>query len=253
MIKTNDGSYTLYSQQFEQHYHSVKEGALNEALSKHIIPALDYHKEKKELNILDICFGLGYNTLATLYYIEQNNLNIKVNIYSPEFDGELLESLKDFDYPDEFKEFDTIIKELSSNLYFESKNIKIEIFKGDARKYIDKLKDIHIVYQDAFSSDVNRSLWTQEYFGQIKSILNKNAIITTYSIATPIRLSIYNNDLKIYEYKPDNSCNSAGTRTNRITIALNKKEIHKDINYKYIDMELKQQRNTKAMPLKDKE
>ena len=245
LILTSDGTYTLYSKEFNQNYHSQKEGALNESLSKHIIPALTYHKEKKELNILDICFGLGYNTLATLYYIKQNNLDIKVNIFSPEFDKELLLSLGDFNYPDEFKEFKNIIEILSKEFKYKDDKINIEIFNGDAREYLTNLKNIDIVYQDAFSSDVNRFLWTQEYFKQIKFILNDDAIITTYSIATPIRLSIYNNDLTIYEYKPESS--------NRITIALNKKEIHKDIKYKYIDMELKQQRNKIAKALKDKD
>ncbi|MEA3498192.1 MAG: MnmC family methyltransferase [Campylobacterota bacterium] len=247
MIKTSDGSYTLYSQQFEQHYHSVKEGALNEALSKHIIPAFDFHKGKKELNILDICFGLGFNTITTLYYIKKNNLDIKVNIYSPEFDKELIESLVDFKYPDEFKEFEDIIKTLSKDFYYEDDSCKIVLYIGDAREYLKELKKddkyFDIIYQDAFSSDVNRTLWTQEYFGQIKSILNNDAIITTYSIATPIRLSIYNNSLEIYEYKPDNS--------NKITVALNTKEIYKEKRYKYIDMILKQQRNKTAKPLRD--
>jgi len=246
-VITNDGTNTLYSEQFDQHYHSTKEGALNEALSKHIIPAIEYHKNKRELTILDICFGLGYNTLATIYYIQQNNLNIKLNIYSPEFDLELLQSIKNFSFPKEFESLKNIIDTLSEKLYYEDESCKIEIYNGDARIYLENLynKNIlfDIVYQDAFSSDVNRLLWTQEYFSQIKKLLRDDAIITTYSIATPIRLSIYNNEIKIYEYKPDNS--------NRITIALNKKDI--DTRYKYIDMELKQQRNTTAVPLRDKE
>jgi tRNA U34 5-methylaminomethyl-2-thiouridine-forming methyltransferase MnmC len=245
LILTSDGSYTLYSKKFSQNYHSAKEGALNESLSKYVVPALSYHKEKKELNILDICFGLGYNTLATLYYIKKNNLNIKVNIYSPEFNSELIKSLENFIYPEEFIDFKNIIKILSKELFYKNENCKIEIFNGDAREYLNKLNNIKfdIIYQDAFSSDVNRSLWTQEYFAQIKSILSNDAIIATYSIATPIRLSLYNNNLTIYEYKPDN--------TNKITIALNQKEKYKNIKYKYIDMELKQQRNKTAQALKD--
>ncbi len=245
LILTNDGSYTLYSKQFNQHYHSVKEGAINEALEKHIIPAISYHQNRSELNILDICFGLGYNTLATLYYIKINNLNIKLNIYSPEFDTKLLNSLKDFIYPKEFKYLDEIIKILSNKFYYEDENLKIEIFNGDARKYIKTLNNIDIVYQDAFSSEVNYLLWTKEYFADIKKCLAKDAIITTYSIATPIRLSIWENDLTIYEYKPQNS--------NRITIALNKKDIYNNENYKYIDMILKQQRNKEAKALSDKD
>ena len=247
LIPTSDGTHTLYSKQFDQHYHSVKEGALNESLSKHVIPALTYHKNKKELTILDICFGIGYNSLATLYYVQQENLNIKVNIYSPEFDLDLLHSIKNFTFPKEFQSLTPIIQEVSQNLYYEDEKCKIEIYNGDAREYLNILYNqnilFDIVYQDAFSSEVNRLLWTQEYFAQIKNILNDDAIITTYSIATPIRLSIYNNELSIYEYKPDNS--------NRITIALNKKE--REINYKYIDMELKKQRNKTATALQDKE
>jgi hypothetical protein len=186
---------------------------------------------------------LGYNTLATLYYIKLNNLDIKVNIYSPEFDRVLLNSLKDFNYPIEFNDFKNIINTLSSNLVYQNDTIKIEIFNGDAREYIKDLQNIDIVYQDAFSSDVNHSLWTVEYFNDIKQVLSNNAIMTTYSIATPIRLSIYENDFTIYEYKPVNS--------NRITIALNKKEIEIDTKFKHIDMELKKQRNKTALPLYD--
>jgi tRNA U34 5-methylaminomethyl-2-thiouridine-forming methyltransferase MnmC len=247
LVTTNDGTHTLYSAQFDQHYHSVKEGALNESLSKHIIPALQYHKNKKELTILDICFGIGYNSFATLYYIQTHKLDIKVNIYSPEFDLDLLHSIKDFTFPKEFESLQSIIQEISENLYYEDNRCRIEIYNGDAREYLNILYNqnilFDIVYQDAFSSEVNRLLWTQEYFAQIKSVLNNNAIITTYSIATPIRLSIYNNDINIYEYKPENS--------NRITLGLNKKEI--DTNYKYIDMQLKQQRNKTALSLKDKD
>ena len=247
LITTNDGSHTLYSKQFDQHYHSVKEGALNESLSKHVIPALKYHQNKQELTILDICFGIGYNSLATLYYVQKEKLDIKVNIYSPEFNLALLHSIKTFTFPKEFQSLTSIIQEVSQNLYYEDEKCKIEIYNGDAREYLNILynRNIYfdIVYQDAFSSEVNRLLWTQEYFAQIKNILNDDAIITTYSIATPIRLSIYNNGLSIYEFKPDNS--------NRITIALNKKE--REINYQYIDMELKKQRNKTATALQDKE
>jgi tRNA U34 5-methylaminomethyl-2-thiouridine-forming methyltransferase MnmC len=241
-VITEDGSHTLYSSQFNQHYHNRKDGALNESLSKHIIPAFNYfNNEKKELNILDICFGIGYNTLATLYYIKQNNLDIKVNIYSPEFDLELIHSLKDFIYPKEFNEFIPIIKEISTSLKYEDNQIKIEVFNGDAREYIKTLSNIHIIYQDAFSSDVNKMLWTKEYFNDIAKLSSSDTIITTYSIATPVRLSIWENGFNIYEYKKQD--------TNKSTIALNKKEI--DIRYKYIDMELKLKRNPSAKPLTD--
>jgi len=89
--------------------------------------------------------------------------------------------------------------------------------------------------------DVNKSLWTVEYFKNIYKLLKNGAILTTYSIATPIRLSLFESNFTIYEYKPDNS--------NRITIASNKKIVKE--NFKYIDMELKKTRNTTASALYD--
>ena len=176
-----------------------------------------------------------------MYYAKKNNLNIKFNIYSPEFDLELLNSLKDFQYPKEFDEYKDIINQLSTKLSYKDENLNIEIFNGDAREYIKTLNNIDIVYQDAFSSDVNKSLWTKEYFKDIAKTLNNDAIITTYSIATPVRLSMWENGIEIYEYKKGD--------TDRSTIGLNKKNI--DPKYKYIDMVLKQQRNKTATALVD--
>ncbi len=241
---TNDGSKTLFSSKYNQTFHSMQDGALSEALHKHIIPAFTLLNEAKELNILDICFGLGYNTLGTIYYILKNNLNIKVNFFSPEFDEKLIESLKDFDYPKEFDEIKHIIKVLSLDKFYQDDKFKIEIYIGDARKYIKNLTSIDIVYQDAFSSDTNKELWTKEYFSDIAKTLSKKAIITTYSIATPVRMSLYENNLYIYEYQ--------SIIKKRSTIATNFQMMQIDnIELKYIDMERKKLHSPNAIALTD--
>jgi tRNA U34 5-methylaminomethyl-2-thiouridine-forming methyltransferase MnmC len=244
LIQTSDGSYTIYSKKYSQNFHNTKDGALSESLYKHIIPSFVYHKNKKTLNILDICFGLGYNSLATIYYIIKSDLDISVNIYSPELDIKLIRSLKDFIYPKEFDIFKDMITQLSQNLKYKDKRCSITIYNQDAREYIANCDiKFDIVYQDPFSSDVNHSLWTKEYFSLIKNILNDDAIITTYAISTPIRLSLYSNNLYIYEYKSQ--------QTLKQTIAFTKKQTNLPKEYKYIDMELKKQRNPLAKPLLD--
>ena len=35
---SNDGTFTAYSKEYDEHYHSTKDGALNESLFKHVIP-----------------------------------------------------------------------------------------------------------------------------------------------------------------------------------------------------------------------
>ncbi|MEZ4694534.1 MAG: MnmC family methyltransferase, partial [Aliarcobacter sp.] len=180
MVTTKDGSNTLFSQRYNQHYHNPDDGAINEALTKHIIPTFTFHKEKKELTILDICFGIGYNTFSTIYYVLQNNLDIKLNIYSPELDGNLVKSLEDFPFPKEFDSIKHIINSVAKTSKYEDEKIKIEVFIGDARKYIKSLKpnSFDIVFQDAFSSDVNFELWTKEYFEDIYKITNNNFIMS---------------------------------------------------------------------------
>lgn len=238
-ITTQDGSKTLYSEKYQQHFHDVKTGAIVESLSKHVIPALDYHKDKKLLRILDICFGIGYNTFSTIYYLHKNSLDIKLEIFSPELDFELIKSLDSFDFPSEFNEIKHIIKAISQTQKYEDEKLKIEVFIGDARKYIKSLQNIDIVFQDAFSSEVNTELWSVEYFKDIYKACNDDAIVTTYSVATTIRLSMYEAGFEIYQIKPVKK---------KQTIALKTK---KDIEAKYIDMELKKQRNTEAKAIYD--
>lgn len=239
LIKTNDGSNTLFSQKYKQHFHDLDTGAIKESLTKHIIPAFDFHKEKKHLRILDICFGIGYNTLSTIYYILKNNLDISIEIFSPEFDFELIKSLEKFKYPKEFDEILPIIKELSKNLYYKNNTISITICISDAREYIKTLYNIDIIYQDAFSSEVNKELWTVEYFKDIYRLCNENTIVTTYAVSTNIRLSMHEAGFEIYQIRPVKK---------KQTIAFIQKQ---NIEAKYIDMILKQQRNKEAKAIYD--
>ena len=196
---SEDGSYTAYSKEYDEHYHSTKDGALHESFTKHIIPAFSVKENQEEINILDICFGLGFNTLATLLFHKQNNLKSKLKIYSPELDASLVKSLVDFTYPKEFEEFKPIIKTISENGIYEDKYFYIEVFIGDAREYIKRFDaKFDIVYQDAFSPSTNPILWTKEYFSDIKDAIKENGILTTYSIALRTRLALYENGFNLY-------------------------------------------------------
>jgi tRNA U34 5-methylaminomethyl-2-thiouridine-forming methyltransferase MnmC len=118
-------------------------------------------------------------------------------------DLELIKSLKNFNYPKEFENLKNIINEISKNLYYKDNEIEVEVFAGDAREYIKSLSNIHIVYQDAFSPKVNQELWTLEWFKNITKILHKNGIITTYSVATPVRCAFYKLGMNIYTHNSD--------------------------------------------------
>ena len=207
---------------------------------KHVIPALSLKKELKQLNILDICYGLGFNTLATLYYHKKNSHNSKLCIYSPELDAQLLASLKNFTYPKEFDDFKHIIEKLSRDSIYDDENLYIEIFVGDAREYVRKFENkFDIVYQDAFSPSANPTLWTLEYFTDIKRAMREDGVLTTYSIALATRLALWQNGFNIYT----NSSNNI-----RVSTLASMQKLQ---NFKEVDMKHKISCNPDAKPLRD--
>lgn len=239
-VLTGDGSQTLYSAEFGETYHSDKDGALHESLQKHVLSAFRLKGGQEKLTILDICFGLGYNTLATLYHIKKENLSTKIHIISPEFDKGLIESLSSFAYPEEFAAFKPVIERLSRDYFYEDEQFKIEIVIGDARQVIPQLKEqFDIVYQDPFSPAQNPLLWTREYFAQIRDVMKEDGVLTTYSIAANVRMGLHENGFNLFMLSGEN-IRSWMVASPQMLDGL-----------EFIDMELKKQRNPDARSLKD--
>lgn len=67
---TNDGSVGLFSPDADDIYHSTY-GALTEAYEKFILPSnlKNFLKKNNEIKILDICFGIGYNSKSLINYV----------------------------------------------------------------------------------------------------------------------------------------------------------------------------------------
>ncbi|HFQ60899.1 MAG TPA: hypothetical protein ENK39_01185, partial [Epsilonproteobacteria bacterium] len=54
VVLCEDGTNTLYSKEFDEPYHSTKDGALHESLEKHVKPFFSLKSHKEKLTILDI-------------------------------------------------------------------------------------------------------------------------------------------------------------------------------------------------------
>jgi tRNA U34 5-methylaminomethyl-2-thiouridine-forming methyltransferase MnmC len=241
-VESEDGSFTAYSKEYDEHYHSTKDGALNESYMKHIVPMYQLQKSKKTLNILDICYGLGFNTLCTILYYKKYAPQTTLNIYSPELDGSLVKSLEFFRYPDEFEVLRDIIVALSRDGVYRDEQFYIEVFIGDAREYVKGFKEyFDIVYQDAFSPSVNPALWTQEYFADIARAMKNDGVLSSYSTALKTRLALYRNGFFIYLNEGEGHRNA----TIASLLALE--------GLKKVDMEHKIACNSAVEPLKDAE
>jgi tRNA U34 5-methylaminomethyl-2-thiouridine-forming methyltransferase MnmC len=251
LVATEDGTFTAKSAFFDECYHSTRDGALKESLKKHVEPAFSLignresgigNGEKGRVTILDICFGLGYNTLATLYHLDRENLPFEVAILSPEFDEALVRALVDFPYPEVLAPYRDVIASIAETGRWESGGRRVEVLFGDAREFLRTTDaTFDIVYQDAFSPKKNPLLWTKEYFAELKARLAPDAVVTTYSSATPVRMGMAANGLCLY-HPPE-----GGVRSGTIASPA------PDLPLEPIDMALKKRRNPAAAPLYDKD
>ena len=81
---TEDGSIGLYSFADKDVYHS-KFGALTEAWEKFILPSGLDKNDNAEIKVLDVCYGIGYNTKALMSFFINKNKIYKKNILEKTF------------------------------------------------------------------------------------------------------------------------------------------------------------------------
>lgn len=241
-ILTADGSYTLKSEVFDESYHSPSCGALRESMQKHVAPAFDAifaNGYKDEICILDICFGLGFNSYASIAYAKKHFPALRLKIFSPEMDKELVVGLKTFEYPEEIYD-KNIVDSVCERLYYKDDRYELNVAIGDARGLLKgDIGRFDIVYQDAFSPLKNPLLWTYEYFCNIKALLAQKAVVTTYSQASSVKTAMHEVGLSVYE--------TSGNGVRGSVIASN----FELCGFKKVDMERKIQNSPKAKSLRD--
>lgn len=188
-ILTNDGSLTLFNEEYQESYHS-NTGAIEETIEKFIKPCkIEEIAKKGHIKILDICFGLGYNSLMAIEHALSSNPNCEIEIISLEKDLRLNE-IKNLNTS--FKYFNIIEKlefdPITNSFLYEEKNIHLKIKIGEAQNTIKKIMGkFDAVFLDPFSPKKNPELWTNTIFMDIKKLMKKDAILATYSCARMVR------------------------------------------------------------------
>lgn len=98
---TNDGSVGLFSPSEDDIYHSTY-GALTESWEKFIIPSRleHYINTHDNVKVLDLCYGIGYNTKTALQVFinsclknENNNKSSKINLQNTQLDTNSIASI----------------------------------------------------------------------------------------------------------------------------------------------------------------
>ncbi len=188
LIPTADGTSTLFLEEYDQAMHSDS-GAYEESLLKHIYPSGVLDLDADIINVLDVGFGLGYNTLALIHEFKLKKKQSDLNIISLEKERHLIEFMEKIKFNDERDDIYNFIKQVYRSGKGSIENITLEILFGDGRNFLKKMERIKFdaVFQDPFSPSKNPEMWSVEYFACIKNLTAETAILTTYSSADQIR------------------------------------------------------------------
>ncbi len=192
---TDDGSFTFFSEEFGEHFHS-RAGAKQEALHKFVqATQLAYRAQRPALRLLDVCYGLGYNTAAALTTIAEVNPACQVELYGLEVDASVPraaiapELLTIWSPP-----VQAILRDLAQNHQCQRETLKATILLGDARQTIQTLRQqgfrADVVFFDPFSPRRCPQLWTVEFFSEVAACLAPDGVLATYSRSACVRSAL---------------------------------------------------------------
>ncbi|RZM79211.1 tRNA (5-methylaminomethyl-2-thiouridine)(34)-methyltransferase MnmD [Leptolyngbya iicbica] len=204
---TADGSATFYSDTFGEWFHS-RSGAYDEARHTYVQATrlVERAQNQGQITILDVCYGLGYNTAAALEAIWAVQPDLPIRLVGLELDMTVPQAaiaqglLKD--WPEAVQAALGAIarphpKSLSQNWgrdFLELPHLNAELLIGDARQQIQTLVaqnfQADVVFLDPFSPPRCPQLWTVEFLGLVAQCLHPQGILATYSCAAAVRAAL---------------------------------------------------------------
>ncbi|HLO85996.1 MAG TPA: MnmC family methyltransferase [Nostocaceae cyanobacterium] len=204
---TGDGSFTFVSQEFGEAFHSHF-GAKQESFLKFVEPTqLAIAANKPVLRLLDVCYGLGYNTAAALERIWQVNPDCYVEVIGLELNPSVPQAaiahqvFNNWHYP-----YIDILTKLAFEYQVYSDRLNAKLMIGDARDSIRQINQsgfqADAIFLDPFSPPQCPQLWTVEFIKQVSLCLHKNGLLATYSCAAAVRTALLSAGLIIASTPP---------------------------------------------------
>lgn len=192
IIKTADGSDTLFVKELDEHYHSTF-GAIQESLHVFIKTGLNV-KDESPLTIFEVGFGTGLNAFLTfldtlksgqkIHYITIEKYPISRNMW------ELL------NYPELLsKDHTEIFRAIHLSPWNEKVNITenfaLTKITGDMTSFdFDLLPVFDLIYFDAFSPEKQPELWETRIFEKLYANTAPFGKLVTYCSKGAVRRSL---------------------------------------------------------------
>jgi tRNA U34 5-methylaminomethyl-2-thiouridine-forming methyltransferase MnmC len=179
---TDDGSLTLRLDEMDETYHSTN-GALTEAQYVYIKNGFE-RTTKEHLNILEIGFGTGLNTLVTAdAFLKQDHIK-SVHYHTLEKYPLETEIINQLNYGQRLSPPREAIYSSIHNADWEK---KVEILNGFTlhKQKIDLLTEslsgcFDLVYYDAFAPSKQEEMWQKDVIQKVADVMKQGALLSTY-------------------------------------------------------------------------
>jgi len=204
---TADGSFTFFSQEFSESFHS-HHGACQESFLKFVDSTqLAKQANKPALRLLDVCYGLGYNTAAALQTIWAINPTCYVEVIGLELNAAVPQAAIAHNLFDSWAcEYTQILTQLAFEHQVQTERFAAKLLIGDARSSIQLINQSkflsHAIFLDPFSPPQCPHLWTIEFIKKLSLSLHEDGILATYSCAAAVRTALLEAGLQIGSTPP---------------------------------------------------
>ena len=193
---TKDGSYTFYSEEFQEGFHS-SHGAKQEAELKFIQPCRsgEIATQQSKICLLDICYGLGYNSAAALDAIWAVNPECQIDLIALEFNADVPRNAIRHQLVNQWRSpIPQLLSRLGTTTVVNSERLQAKLLLGDARQTIQQVCQTRwqadAIFLDPFSPPKCPQLWTVEFLELVTQCLKPQAIMATYSCAAAVRAAL---------------------------------------------------------------
>ena len=200
---TADGSYTFFSSEFQETFHSSF-GAKQEAEVRYIEPCQikQLAREQSTIRLLDVCYGLGYNSAAALNAIWSVNPQCRIELIALEIAPEVpLEAVRQNLLAHWQQPVAEFLAQLSRESVVNHPLLSAKLLLGDARQTIQSIVgtkwQADAIFFDPFSPPKCPQLWTIEFMALTARCLSPTGTLATYSCSAAVRTALLEAGLKI--------------------------------------------------------
>jgi len=203
---TADGSLTFFSAQFGEALHSTC-GAKTEAELKFVVPTGIAQKGQRQgqINILDVCFGLGYNSASALDALSNCAPSCAVQVWGLENNWEVLrQAVAQQMHRIWSDRTQRVLEKLTLCPTVQDQQWQLQLILTDARQGIHHVPDrsADAIFFDPFSPKRCPQLWTIDFLRLVSAKLKPDGYWVTYSCAAAVRCALLELGLNLWAVEP---------------------------------------------------